>query len=185
MLRQISLSKLAIHLLSFVPNSAAPERMFSSMGDIKTKKRNRLGVQKLRDTAFVKSEIRREHVANGVARHRLKRHFGNQVEATGTSTQPATQGARIDDEDVIREAQEGLDLESDSEDESESESGTGAVKSFAALMQDAEAAATDSDESEPEEPLEDSSTSHNTPTTPNQVSSLRRVGTSFLNPQVD
>ncbi|THH07907.1 hypothetical protein EW145_g3063 [Phellinidium pouzarii] len=39
------LTRLAILLLSFTPNSASCERVFSTMGNIKTKKRNRLGTK--------------------------------------------------------------------------------------------------------------------------------------------
>lgn len=43
------LACLAIHVLSFTPNSASCERIFSTMGNIKTKRRNRLTPQKTRD----------------------------------------------------------------------------------------------------------------------------------------
>ena len=33
--------------------------------------------KKLRDIAFVKSELHRRHAEEGTARKRLKRHFGN------------------------------------------------------------------------------------------------------------
>ncbi|KDQ09948.1 hypothetical protein BOTBODRAFT_76713, partial [Botryobasidium botryosum FD-172 SS1] len=44
-------TRLAVLVLSFVCNSAGCERLFSTMGDIHTKKRNRLGHQKVQDTA--------------------------------------------------------------------------------------------------------------------------------------
>ncbi|PCH38738.1 hypothetical protein WOLCODRAFT_44498, partial [Wolfiporia cocos MD-104 SS10] len=56
-----SLVKLAILVLSFVPNSASMERLFSSMGHTKTKTRSCLGIQKNRDIAFLKMELRRRH----------------------------------------------------------------------------------------------------------------------------
>lgn len=46
------LVKLSILIFSFVPNSTSTECLFSSMADIKTKKWNWLGVQKLRDCAL-------------------------------------------------------------------------------------------------------------------------------------
>ncbi|KAL6303689.1 ribonuclease H-like domain-containing protein, partial [Sparassis latifolia] len=55
-----SLVKLADLVLSFVPSSATTERLFTKMGDTKTKKRSRLGIQKNRDMAYVKTEIRRQ-----------------------------------------------------------------------------------------------------------------------------
>lgn len=44
------------------------------MGDIHTKKRNRLDPQKVRDTAVVKLDILREHELLGINPHRQKRH---------------------------------------------------------------------------------------------------------------
>ncbi|KIJ50719.1 hypothetical protein M422DRAFT_79785, partial [Sphaerobolus stellatus SS14] len=69
---EMPLVQLAVQLLNFVPNSASTERVFSTMGDIKTKKRNRLAPQKTRDTAFLKLEICRQHAIDGVARKRVK-----------------------------------------------------------------------------------------------------------------
>lgn len=47
------------------------------MGNIKTKKRNRLSIRKTRDCAFIKGELRRQHAKQGTARQGLKRQFGN------------------------------------------------------------------------------------------------------------
>jgi hypothetical protein len=71
------LVKLAIRLLSFVPSSASIERLFSLMGDMKTKKRNKMTTKKLQDVTYVKSDLRRRQAKDGTARGRLKRHFGN------------------------------------------------------------------------------------------------------------
>ena len=65
------LVQLAELVLSFVPNSASVERLFSSMGDTKSKKRTRLGVQKNRDISFLKMELRRQHAIDGTAKRRL------------------------------------------------------------------------------------------------------------------
>ncbi|KDQ21329.1 hypothetical protein BOTBODRAFT_123015, partial [Botryobasidium botryosum FD-172 SS1] len=73
--QQNPITKLAVLILSFVCNSAGCERLFSTKGDIHTKKRNRLGPQKVRDTAVVKMDIRREHAQRGLVRQRLKRRF--------------------------------------------------------------------------------------------------------------
>ncbi|KAF8344389.1 ribonuclease H-like domain-containing protein, partial [Amanita rubescens] len=67
------LVKLAIYVFNFIPNSASCERLFSEMGNVKTKKRNRLSVKKTRDCAFLKGELRRRHAEEGTARQRLKR----------------------------------------------------------------------------------------------------------------
>ncbi|KAG8879540.1 hypothetical protein FRC20_000112 [Serendipita sp. 405] len=55
------LVKLAIRIFSVVGNSADCERLFSAMGDIHSKKRNRLSEQRVRDIAVVKMAIQREH----------------------------------------------------------------------------------------------------------------------------
>jgi hypothetical protein len=75
--RQNLLVTLTILILSFVPNSVSTEWLFSSMGDIKTKKQNRLGVQKLWICALVKDEIQWLHAAEGTAHIWLKYKFGN------------------------------------------------------------------------------------------------------------
>jgi hypothetical protein len=177
--RQNPLVSLAILILSFVPNSASTERLFSSMGDIKTKKRNRLGVQKLRDCALVKGEIRRLHAAEGTARIRLKHKFGN---SSPTVADTNKSGSRVEDEDIVqaaeRDAADGLggsedenDTDTDSEDE-----GEGGSRSFAAITRqfekDAEAdSGSDSDDEDTN--LGEGSLLNNQPST-----TTRRVGTS-------
>ncbi|KAF8873343.1 ribonuclease H-like domain-containing protein [Infundibulicybe gibba] len=91
------LVRLAILIFHFVPNSVTVERLFSDMGNIKTKKRNRLGVQKTRDCAFVKGELRRQHAKDGTARHRIQRHFGNSSQPVGIVAN------RIDEEDILND----------------------------------------------------------------------------------
>jgi len=90
------LVKLSIRLLSFVPSSASIERIFSLMGDTKTKKRNKMKTKKLQDITYVKSDLRRRQAKNGTARRRLKRHFGN-VEPKGKGTHRG----RMKDEEII------------------------------------------------------------------------------------
>ncbi|EPQ49944.1 hypothetical protein GLOTRDRAFT_23281, partial [Gloeophyllum trabeum ATCC 11539] len=48
------LVKLAMRILSIVPNSAATERSFSDFGAVQTKQRNRLGIEKARQSVLVK-----------------------------------------------------------------------------------------------------------------------------------
>lgn len=48
------LVKLAIRIHSAIANSADCERLFSKMGDIHTKKRNRFSEQRVRDIAVVR-----------------------------------------------------------------------------------------------------------------------------------
>ncbi|CAE6454793.1 unnamed protein product [Rhizoctonia solani] len=71
------LAHLAIHVLSIVANSAGCERLFSEMGHIHTKRRNRLGYQKVFDTAVVRMDLKRKHADEGRTRSRLKRQFGS------------------------------------------------------------------------------------------------------------
>ncbi|KDN35540.1 hypothetical protein RSAG8_11497, partial [Rhizoctonia solani AG-8 WAC10335] len=70
------LTYLAIHVLSIVANSAGCERLFSEMGNIHTKRRNRLSFEKVFDTAVVKMNLKRQHAALGLTRARLQREFG-------------------------------------------------------------------------------------------------------------
>lgn len=120
------LVRLAILLLSFVPNSASTERLFTKMGDIKTKKRNRMLTKKLRDVAFVKSELRREQAALETARKRLKRRFGNKAtnanEDASENAEKSTGSGRVEDEEVVRAAEDSEAESSDAESESEAES---------------------------------------------------------------
>ena len=106
------LVQLAHLLFSFIPNSAETERLFSHMGDIKTKKRNRLGIQKLRDCALIKGEIWQQQMKDGTAKLRAKRDFGNKT----TSFVGASQ-SQLDDVEVIQEALDNLDCDDDSEPE--------------------------------------------------------------------
>ena len=54
---QNQLVKLAIRILTVVTNSAGCKRLFSKMGLI----RNRLGAEKVRDIAVLKTELQWEH----------------------------------------------------------------------------------------------------------------------------
>jgi len=58
---QNQLVKLAIRILTVVTNSAGCKRLFSKMGLIHNKIRNRLGAEKVRDIAVLKTELQREH----------------------------------------------------------------------------------------------------------------------------
>ena len=50
----VQLRALAIKLFSIVPHSAEVERLFSSLGMIKSKSRNKLEIENLRQIAFIK-----------------------------------------------------------------------------------------------------------------------------------
>jgi hypothetical protein len=88
---------LAELVLSFVPNSVSVERLFSSMGDTKSKKQTHLGVQKNPDISFLKIELRRQHAIDGTAQCRLKCQFGNPE--TVTDCDPT--GSRMEDQELI------------------------------------------------------------------------------------
>jgi hypothetical protein len=124
------LVKLSIRLLSFVPSSASIERIFSLMGDTKTKKRNKMKTKKLQDITYIKSDLRRRQAQNGTARRRLKRHFGN-VEPNGGGTHRG----RIEDEDIVRAAEDSIvsgdKSSSASEDDNDNEAGGSSVDSGA------------------------------------------------------
>ncbi|KAH9889016.1 ribonuclease H-like domain-containing protein [Cubamyces lactineus] len=71
------LVKFALRLFSIVPNSAGVERLFSLMGIIQTKLRNRIGVEKSRKVVLVKADINRTY---GSGRQEQRRHFGDKVD---------------------------------------------------------------------------------------------------------
>jgi hAT family C-terminal dimerisation region len=52
------LTKLAIHILSVVANSAGCERAFSHMGLVHTGIRSKLGIEKVRKTTMVGMDIK-------------------------------------------------------------------------------------------------------------------------------
>ncbi|QRW18642.1 hypothetical protein RhiXN_00048 [Rhizoctonia solani] len=104
------LAHLAIHVLSIVANSAGCERLFSEMGHIHTKRRNRLGYQKVFDTAVVRMDLKRKHADEGRTRSRLKRQFGSPaldsvVSGAGAkrNNQPDELAESIGDVDAIEE----------------------------------------------------------------------------------
>ncbi|KAH7305757.1 hypothetical protein B0J17DRAFT_719574 [Rhizoctonia solani] len=80
------LAHLAIHILSIVANLAGCERLFSKMGHIHTKRRSRLGYQKVFDTAVVRMNLKRKHVAEGRTQSRLKRQFGSTLDSAMSTT---------------------------------------------------------------------------------------------------
>ncbi|KDN35726.1 hypothetical protein RSAG8_11349, partial [Rhizoctonia solani AG-8 WAC10335] len=90
------LAYLATHILSIVANSAGCERLFSEMGHIHTKRRSRLGYQKVFDSAVVRMSLKRKHAAEGRTRSRLKRQFGSSKLDSTISTIPANHGQSDD-----------------------------------------------------------------------------------------
>ncbi|CAE6515560.1 unnamed protein product [Rhizoctonia solani] len=69
------LVKLAIRILSVVANSAGCERLFSTMGLIHTKTRNRLDLERVRKLVYLRGALQREQALLGWSRSRLKRRI--------------------------------------------------------------------------------------------------------------
>jgi len=69
------LTKLAIHILSVVANSAGCERAFSHMGLVHTGIRSKLGVEKVRKMTMVGMDIKRMHHEANLLHSRSKRNF--------------------------------------------------------------------------------------------------------------
>ncbi|EUC55524.1 hAT family dimerization protein [Rhizoctonia solani AG-3 Rhs1AP] len=69
------LACLARLILSIVANSVGCERLFSRMGNIHTKLRNRLGFERVHDIATVAMDIEAQHQAAGLSRKRTRRCF--------------------------------------------------------------------------------------------------------------
>jgi hypothetical protein len=87
------LTKLAIHVLSVVANSAGCERAFSHMGLVHTAIRSRLSVEKVRKATIVGMDIKRMHKEAGLLRVQARRNFtsssGSEPEAGEQDTEPA------------------------------------------------------------------------------------------------
>ena len=84
------------------------------MGNIKTKKRNRLSTRKTRDCAFIKGELRSQHAKQGTARQRLKRQFGIKG---GAPLNVDPTASRLEEEEFLKE----IDNVTESEDSNESD----------------------------------------------------------------
>lgn len=65
--------ELALRLLSIVPNSASAERVFSQMGLVHTRIRNRLHFEKVHKSVMVRMNLRRNY--GDLSEQRLKRNF--------------------------------------------------------------------------------------------------------------
>jgi hypothetical protein len=97
------LTKLAIHILSVVANSAGCERAFSHMGLVHTGIRSKLGVEKVRKTTMVGMDIKRTHLEAGLLHKRGKRKFtseaGVQLEGPNDDPESAADYLNIGDQD--------------------------------------------------------------------------------------
>ncbi|KDN48405.1 hypothetical protein RSAG8_02997, partial [Rhizoctonia solani AG-8 WAC10335] len=102
------LAHLATHILSIVANSAGCERLFSEMGHIHTKRRNRLAYSKVFDTAVIRMDLKRKHAAEGLTRSRLKRQFGPQKIEPAFS--PVISATQVDQNDEAAEEVADVDM---------------------------------------------------------------------------
>ena len=70
------LVKIAIRILSIIANSAGCERLFSQMGIVHTKLRNRLRLEQVRKIVVLKTAIQDTHRTEGINKKRRKRQYG-------------------------------------------------------------------------------------------------------------
>jgi hypothetical protein len=77
-------AKLAIRIYSVIANSGATERNFSDFGNIQTKLRNRLSIEKTHKTNIVRMDIARDHASRGLTTSRGKRKLGHNDEPINT-----------------------------------------------------------------------------------------------------
>jgi hypothetical protein len=79
------IARLAIRLFSIIANSGATECNFSDFGNIQTKKRSRLSVDKTHKINVVRMDIRRRHASLGLLTCRGKRKLGDDDEPSSTA----------------------------------------------------------------------------------------------------
>lgn len=85
------LTKLAIHILSVVANSAGCERAFSHMGLVHTAIRSKLSIEKVRKATIVGMDLKRMHTEAGLLRTQAKRNFnfGSEAQAGRQDAEPS------------------------------------------------------------------------------------------------
>ena len=76
------LARLAIRLYSIITNSGATECNSSDFGNIQTKKRSRLSVEKTHKINVVRMDIRQRHASLGLLKCHSKRKLGNNDKPT-------------------------------------------------------------------------------------------------------
>lgn len=81
------IARLATRIFSIIANSGATECNFSDFGNIQTKKRSRLSVDKTHKINMVRMDIRRRHAALGVLKMRGKRKLGHNDEPLESTTE--------------------------------------------------------------------------------------------------
>ncbi|KAJ7468182.1 ribonuclease H-like domain-containing protein, partial [Mycena latifolia] len=109
--------KLAIRILSMLPNSAGPERAFSVFGITHTKHRNRLDPQKVHDATIVRMDRQKAHIAAGLVPERKSRRFS--LADDEAEEEAATNAADAADYDVMAAALINLAQEESNGDDDE------------------------------------------------------------------
>jgi hypothetical protein len=107
------LPSFAILILSFTCNSAGAEQFFSITGNIKTKKRNRLSVEKLQKTSVVKPNLLSKQAQMGHRHKRLKRSFNIESRHSLSSVSLSTAGGLAAEEetaDLILDESDGMEI---------------------------------------------------------------------------
>ncbi|THU89842.1 hypothetical protein K435DRAFT_802424 [Dendrothele bispora CBS 962.96] len=99
--------RLAMCILSIVPNSASTERVLSRFGSIHTKSQNCLHVEKVRSMTIVAQQIKRTYGIASSSRY-SKQNFGNDVDVTTPSPSPIVPSitATTVEDDIERALQE-------------------------------------------------------------------------------
>jgi hypothetical protein len=100
---------LAVRILSILPNSAGPERVFSEFGMIHTKRRNRLHPQKVHNTSLVRADRLRAHVSAGLIPKRKLRRCSIAEDQAAIAAMDDN-----DDSDPVVPAADGSDAMTDS-----------------------------------------------------------------------
>ena len=103
-----SLVQFAIRVLSIAANSAGLERSWSKLGNIHTKLRNRLALEKARKTSVLVDDLRCRHTEAGLSQKRRKRCFRELSSNSGTSASAST---------TLNSESMGNDMDTDSDDE--------------------------------------------------------------------
>jgi hypothetical protein len=112
------ITKLAIHIYSVIANSGANECNFSDFGNIQTKLRNRLLIEKTHKTNVVRMDIAREHARLGLTMSRGKRKLGHNDEPSDTPetvVTPAPGAPELDDTSFTAIAQHLVEFANDAD----------------------------------------------------------------------
>lgn len=94
------LVRLALHIFAIIPNAASCERLFSTLGNILTKRRSRLDGDRLVSLAEIRMHCRDEHIRSGIKKEMKKRMFGVLADSHSETSMTASTSLRNPDEDV-------------------------------------------------------------------------------------